>query len=99
MPEISRCRALVPEWKSLVACYLGFNTHFPLTITLPTGPFTFENLSDVRTFWVVWFAGTYPVEASDRLIIDAGANIGTFTLFALTQAPRCHVIAIEPAPV
>jgi FkbM family methyltransferase len=98
VPEIFRCRALVPEWKALTACYLGFDTHFPFTITLPTGPFTLENLSDVRTFWVVWFAGSYPVEASDRIIIDAGANIGTFTLFALTRAPHSHVIAIEPAP-
>ncbi len=35
---------------------------------------------------------------TDRLIIDAGANIGAFVLYALLTAPNARVIAIEPAP-
>ncbi len=97
-PELASCRRLIPEWRKLAGCYIGIKTLFPFTITLPSGSFCFETISDVRTFWVVWFANSYPVLRSDRLIVDAGANIGTFTLFALLRAPQCHVIAIEPAP-
>ena len=32
------------------------------------------------------------------LVVDVGANIGLFSLFALTENPRATVIAIEPAP-
>jgi FkbM family methyltransferase len=52
----------------------------------------------VRTFWLIWCAGTYPTVESDRVIVDAGANIGAFTIYALIRAPGSHVIAIEPAP-
>jgi len=43
-------------------------------------------------------ACVYPVKFSDQLIVDAGANIGAFTLYALHSAPNANVIAIEPAP-
>ncbi|MFD6563047.1 FkbM family methyltransferase [Micromonospora profundi] len=33
----------------------------------------------------------------DACVIDAGANIGLFTLFAAQQAPRGRIIAVEPA--
>ena len=32
------------------------------------------------------------------LIVDAGANIGLFSLFALSENDQASVIAIEPAP-
>jgi FkbM family methyltransferase len=36
--------------------------------------------------------------AGDPIIIDAGANIGLFTLFALSSAPTATIHAFEPAP-
>ncbi len=33
----------------------------------------------------------------DAVVIDAGANIGTFSVFAATRAPKGHVYAFEPA--
>jgi FkbM family methyltransferase len=71
---------------------------FPFEIELATGPFRFETAADVRTFWLIFFAGTYEVRTTDRVIIDAGANIGAFSLYALLAAPNASVIAIEPAP-
>lgn len=35
---------------------------------------------------------------SCKNILDIGANIGTFTLFALWKAPAAHIIAVEPEP-
>jgi amino acid adenylation domain-containing protein/FkbM family methyltransferase len=34
-----------------------------------------------------------------RVIVDAGANIGLFSLYALRRAPHSRLIAIEPAPL
>lgn len=35
---------------------------------------------------------------SDFVVVDIGANIGTFSLYAATAAPRVRVIAYEPSP-
>lgn len=36
--------------------------------------------------------------AGAPVVIDAGANIGTFSLYALWRCPRATVIAVEPDP-
>jgi hypothetical protein len=36
----------------------------------------------------------YPVESSDRLVIDVGENIGLFTAYAARQAASPQVVAI-----
>jgi FkbM family methyltransferase len=98
LPEILLCRAATPQWMKLTASYIGFPVTLPFDIELRTGTFRFTTVADVRTFWLVFFSRTYDVRPGDRLIIDAGANIGTFTLYALLNAPESRVIAIEPAP-
>jgi FkbM family methyltransferase len=98
IPEILRCRATTPEWAKLTASYIGLPVALPLDVPLRTGTFRLTTVADVRTFWLVFFAGTYDVRPSDRFIVDAGANIGTFTLYALLHAPDARVVAIEPAP-
>ncbi len=96
--EVFSARKFTPDWRRLTCAYIGLPTKFPFEIRLKTGCFRFETLADVRTFWAVFFAVTYEVAATDRVIVDAGANIGCFTLYALLNAPQTRVIAIEPAP-
>ena len=98
IPEVLRCRAATKDWFPLATAYLGFPTRFPFRIALSSGPFEFREASDIPTFWRIFFNDIYTVRPEDRVIVDAGANIGAFTLFALLRAPSCHVIAIEPAP-
>ncbi len=98
LPEIGLCRTATPQWLRLTACYVGLPVKFPFDIKLKTGKFQFLTLADVRTFWCVFFSNVYNVNRTDKLLVDAGANIGTFTLYALLKAPESHVIAIEPAP-
>ncbi len=98
IPEVLRCRQHTPQWLRLSAAYIGLKSALPFEITLPSGKFEFREMSDIATFWQIFYRRIYAVEASDRLIIDAGANIGAFTLYALQAAPKAHVIAIEPAP-
>jgi FkbM family methyltransferase len=40
----------------------------------------------------------YRVAASHRIIMDLGANIGMFTLYAARRAPAARIIAVEPFP-
>jgi amino acid adenylation domain-containing protein/FkbM family methyltransferase len=39
------------------------------------------------------------VYAPDAVVVDVGAHVGLYTLYALAAAPRGRVVAIEPAPV
>ena len=53
---------------------------------------------DLATLWLIFFSPAYPVKASDRVIVDAGANVGFFTLYASHRAPLARIISIEPFP-
>jgi FkbM family methyltransferase len=49
----------------------------------------------------IWYSQIYTprgfyIPTAGDVLIDAGANIGLFTLFALGHFPDCRVIAIEP---
>jgi FkbM family methyltransferase len=56
---------------------------------------------EVTALWTVFVAGEYgdwlPVE-KPRLIVDAGANVGSATLWFRERFPEARVIAIEPNP-
>ena len=54
----------------------------------------------VGTILEVWWeqvytSGFYTPRAGDQ-IVDAGAHVGLFSLWAARQEPRCRVLAIEP---
>ena len=98
LPEVLRCRQHTHQWLRLTAAYVGLKGELPFAINFPSGRFEFLERADVATFWQIFYREIYPVESSDRLIVDAGANIGAFSLYALQTAPQANVIAIEPAP-
>lgn len=98
VPEILRCQRHTSDWLKLTKAYVGVAADLPFDVNLPSGKFRFCEVSDVATFWQIFYRQIYRVERSDRLIVDAGANIGAFTLYALQTAPQANVISIEPAP-
>ncbi len=99
-PEILRCARHTGDWLRLALCYAGLRqSKFPLEVQLRDGlSFEFRDLADVATWWQIFYRNVYPVEPTDRVIIDAGANIGAFTLYALAGSLEAKVIAIEPFP-
>jgi FkbM family methyltransferase len=97
-PEILRCQQHTDQWFRLTSAYIGLNGELPFGIRIPSGRFEFLEKSDVATFWQIFYRKIYSVRPSDRLIVDAGANIGAFSLYALQTAAQAKVIAIEPAP-
>ncbi|HLH03651.1 MAG TPA: FkbM family methyltransferase [Bryobacteraceae bacterium] len=98
LPEVWRCSRETADWPKLFSAYIGLKRTLPFTIALRSGSFEFDEASDIPTFWQVFFRNVYPVYPDDRIIVDAGANIGSFSLYALENAPSCRLISIEPAP-
>lgn len=58
------------------------------------------NTSDVLVLWALCLAGEYDIEwdkhFAPEVIIDAGANIGFFSLIMSWRFPNTKIIAIEP---
>ena len=54
--------------------------------------------SDLATFYQVFVNGEYNVKFPDdaRIIVDAGANVGMFSLFAKSRFPDSKIVCIEP---
>ena len=50
----------------------------------------------------VWFNEVYTrgfyAPSSGDVIVDAGANIGLFSIWAARRCPACHILAFEPFP-
>jgi FkbM family methyltransferase len=99
-PEIWICRKETAQWFALTLAYLGLRAiPFPYEVRLRTGEtFTLTEFTDLVVFWLVFIRRHYPVKASDRVIVDVGANVGFFTLYAAREAPSARIISIEPFP-
>ncbi len=99
-PEILRCARETSQWRQITSAYLGFSTvPYPSLLRLRRGDcIRLQELTDVKTFWQIFLRRVYRVEASDRIILDIGANVGLFTLYAARQAPAARIFAVEPFP-
>ncbi|WP_320670757.1 FkbM family methyltransferase [Patulibacter defluvii] len=66
----------------------------------PTGrvPVALRHVHDYATIAEILAEDVYPVATTDRVVVDIGANIGVFSVFALTRHPDVRVHAFEPVP-
>ncbi len=99
-PEVLRCIRHSRDWPALVGGYLGLKApSYPRDFRTPAGDvLTLREYHDLVTVWIIFFRHEYPVDPSCRTIVDAGANIGAFSLYAARAAPAAEVIALEPFP-
>lgn len=98
--ELPVCYRETRQWKAVALAYLGFRAvRFPYTLHLRNGhTLTLEERGDVVIFWLVFVRRHYPVNALDRQIVDIGANIGLFTIYAAREAKGSRILAVEPFP-
>ncbi|HUD64257.1 MAG TPA: FkbM family methyltransferase [Candidatus Sulfotelmatobacter sp.] len=82
------------------AAYLGLSLlEYPLVLRLRRGEqIHLDELTDLKAFWQIFLRTVYRVRATDEVILDLGANVGVFTLYAARNAPRAQVFAFEPFP-
>jgi len=92
--------AQVREWRRVALAYLGLrDPGYPFTVHFRNGDrVLLETYHDLVTVWVIFFRGEYRVDADCKVIVDAGANIGTFVLYAARKAPSATIHALEPFP-
>ena len=100
LPEVLTCMKETPRWWPLTLAYLGVRPlSYPFEVRLRSGELVFlSERTDLIIFWLIFVRRHYPVRKSDRVIVDVGANIGLFTLFAAREAPAARIISIEPFP-
>src|ERR1700677_3694105 len=98
--EIIRCPAETRQWALVSAAYLGLvRLRYPYILRLRLGEtIRLEELTDLKAFWQIFLRKVYRVQAADRVILDLGANIGIFTLYAARCAPEARVFSLEPFP-
>jgi len=100
IPEIIACSRETDQWWALTLAYAGLRPLvYPYELRLRSGEqITLDERTDLVIFWLVFVRGHYPVAPGDRTIIDVGANIGMFTLYAARRARDANIVAIEPFP-
>jgi FkbM family methyltransferase len=98
--EILTCLQETSQWLPLTLAYVGLRAlKYPYDLRLRSGAvLTLAERTEIIIFWLVFARRHYPVEATHRVILDVGANVGFFTLYAARQAPAARIIAVEPFP-
>jgi len=98
--ELLRCAAETNQWARLSAAYLGLSRlQCPVLLRLRRGEqIHVEELTDLKAFWQIFLRKVYRVRADDEVILDLGANVGIFTLYAARTAPQAKVFSVEPFP-
>lgn len=78
--------------------YLEFRAvRRPLRVALRSGLWIEAKTGDdLLCAWDCFVEEEYPVRGDERLIVDCGANIGAFSLYAAGKAPEARVVALEP---
>jgi FkbM family methyltransferase len=98
--EVASCRRETRQWLLLSLAYLRLRRlQYPYEVKVRSGErLNLSEYTDLVIFWLVFVRRHYPVRATDRVVVDVGANIGVFTLYAAREAPEARVIALEPFP-
>lgn len=99
-PEFLRCMGLTSEWLRWSRCFaLQQESGFPAQFTTRSGiRLQLNDWSELTTVWRVFLSNEYLVPEDAIHIIDAGANIGAFSLFQAARSPKISIVAVEPFP-
>jgi FkbM family methyltransferase len=100
LSEILACARATGRWIQLLLDYVRLTPlRYPYSFVLRTGEkLTLHEHTDTIVFWLIFARRHYPVDPSCRVILDIGANIGMFTLYAAREARAARIIAVEPFP-
>jgi FkbM family methyltransferase len=99
-PELLAARWQTPLARQVAMSYLNMGTvKFPMDIPLRNGAVVrVYGPGEVKVFWQIFIHRCYRLWADCRTIVDAGANIGMFSVWAALQLPQSRILALEPFP-
>ncbi len=98
--ELLTAYRLTPAAPKLLASYLKIGKlSFPFDIPLRSGAsLRVSTRGEVKVFWEVFVHQCYRVWPDCNTVIDAGANIGAFSVWAAQHLPSALILALEPHP-
>jgi len=99
-PEILRAARLSSSWVSFTQAYLQVGrVEYPLELRFRSGArLRLVDHEEVAIAWNVCVRSSYRIRATDRVIIDAGGNVGIFAVHAAHIAPGARIFSLEPFP-
>ncbi len=97
--EVINCFKCTPQWLEFTMMYLGLKQpQFPYFFKTRQGQeIEINTAHDLVTVWVIFCRHEYKIPANTKIVIDAGANIGTFSIYASAEKVE-KIYAIEPFP-
>ncbi len=97
--EVIHCMKFTHQWLILTLMYLGLKECCPpfLCRTRTGKVIELNTFADVITVWVIFCRHEYSVPKGTKVVIDAGANIGVFSIYASLKNVD-KIYAIEPFP-
>jgi FkbM family methyltransferase len=98
LPAVLACGRLFRNWHRLLGMYVGMRDFEPPFVAIGRGPFTVTHWepSDLQTTWAVFCTAPYQVPRGGGLVLDLGANIGAFSIYASRVLGVQRLIALEP---
>jgi FkbM family methyltransferase len=98
--EFGRLYGSTRSFYPLVQDYLKLrNEQYPWTFRSSLGnKIELHDWWDVTTVWSIFAGREYPVHPTDSTILDFGANIGVFSLYASEISLQAKIDAYEPFP-
>ncbi len=99
-PELWKVRGVTPASYALTKSYLQIGGPvYPVEVPLRDGGvLTLRNKAEVQVFWQIFVRNCYWLPPDCKTIVDAGANVGLFSIWAARKAPAAAIWAIEPSP-
>src|SRR5215469_6851205 len=100
LPEIVTAARTFDPFLSVTLDYLDAKPiAYPLDTGLPNGlQVRLTEREDVRILWHIFVRRCYQVSGTESVILDLGANVGFFALYAAIKAPKARVVSVEPVP-
>jgi FkbM family methyltransferase len=99
LPELFRARTITPNAFGLANRYLALgNPQYPYRVAIDGGSVMLSSREEVKVFWQIYIHGCYSLPVDCKLIVDAGANIGLFSIWAARKAPAARLLSLEPSP-
>lgn len=97
-PSVATAARLFRNWWRLTQIFSGRAAFTPPFELVGRKGYRLElqETGDVETVWDVFCLRSYRLPTGCEVVVDIGANIGAFTLYALQEAGAKRVTAIEP---
>lgn len=100
LPELWRCVRRIENWPALMVRFFDLpGATYPVEIRSHSGiKLTLQEFCDALMVWELFCRNEYQVPADARVILDIGANIGGFAVWAARSAPNAQIFSVEPFP-